>query len=111
MHSPRPYGLLVSNSELTEKDSLFIDHQLKKLSNQKALSNLESIRQVKDLPDGGYVILQDMGGILKAIAYKDAIEDIQYDGTAKPYIPMLFSGVILKARVNRAEGVALKITE
>lgn len=111
MHSPRPYGLLVINSELTEKDSLFIDHQLKKLSNQKALSNLESIRQVKDLPDGGYVILQDMGGILKAIAYKDAIEDIQYDGTAKPYIPMLFSGVILKARVNRDEGVALKITE
>ena len=77
MHSPRPYGLLVVNGKLTENDSLFIDHQLKKLSNQKATSNLDSIRQVKDLPDGGYVILQDMGGILKAIAHKILLKLIQ----------------------------------
>ena len=43
MHSPRPYGLLVVNGKLTENDNSFIDHQLKKLSNQKALSNLDSI--------------------------------------------------------------------
>ena len=112
MHSPRPYGLLVVNGKLSEQDRLFIDHQLKKLSNQKALSNLDSIRQVRDLPDGGYVILQDMAGILKAIAHKEldpyAFEN---DGLAKLYVPMLFSGVITKARVLQNEGVGIKLTE
>ena len=65
MHSPRPYGLLVQGDKLSDRDKLFIDQELKKLTNQKTLSNLDSIRQVKNLPDGGYVVLQDMGGILK----------------------------------------------
>lgn len=112
MHSPRPYGLLVINGELTEKDNLFIDHQLKKLSNQKAISNLENIRQVKDLPDGGYVILQDMGGMLKAIAHKELLlDEFEPDGLAKIYVPMLYSGVITKARIRKEEGVGFKITE
>lgn len=112
MHSPRPYGLLVINGELTEKDSLFIDHQLKKLSNQKAISNIDSIRQVKDLPDGGYVILQDMGGILKAIAHKElSLDEFESDGLAKFYVPMLYSGVITKAKIRKEEGVGFKITE
>lgn len=111
MHSPRPYGLLVVNGKLTENDSFFIDHQLKKLSNQKAISNIDSIRQVKDLPDGGYVILQDMGGILKAIAYKELLDEFELDGLAKVYVPMLFSGVISNSRVRQEDGVGLKITE
>ncbi|WP_291345678.1 MULTISPECIES: hypothetical protein [unclassified Acinetobacter] len=112
MHSPRPYGLLVINGELTEKDNLFIDHQLKKLSNQKAISNLENVRQVKDLPDGGYVILQDMGGMLKAIAHKELLlDEFEPDGLAKIYVPMLYSGVITKARIRKEEGVGFKITE
>lgn len=112
MHSPRPYGLLVINGELTENDNLFIDHQLKKLSNQKVISNLESIRQVKDLPDGGYVILQDMGGMLKAIAHKELLlDEFESDGLAKVYVPMLYSGVITKARIRKEEGVSLKLTE
>lgn len=112
MHSPRPYGLLVVNGKLTENDSSFIDHQLKKLSNQKALSNLDNIRQVKDLPDGGYVILQDMAGILKAIAHKElSLDEFELDGFAKLYVPMLYSGVITKARVRKEDGVAIKVTE
>ncbi|UIZ56286.1 hypothetical protein LZP46_07555 [Acinetobacter sp. SCLZS86] len=112
MRSPRPYGLLVINGELTENDNLFIDHQLKKLSNQKVISNLESIRQVKDLPDGGYVILQDMGGMLKAIAHKELLlDEFESDGLAKVYVPMLYSGVITKARIRKEEGVSLKLTE
>lgn len=112
MHSPRPYGLLVVNGKLTENDSLFIDHQIKKLSNQKAISNLDSIRQVKDLPDGGYVILQDMGGMLKAIVHKElSLDEFESDGLAKVYVPMLYSGVITKARIRKAEGVSFKLTE
>ncbi|MFN3904918.1 MAG: hypothetical protein ACK4KY_02100 [Acinetobacter junii] len=112
MHSPRPYGLQVANGQLSENDKTFIDHQLKKLSNQKDISNLDSIRQVKDLPDGGYVILQDMGGILKAIAYKPlSLDEFELDGFAKLYVPMLYSGVITKARVRKEDGVAIKVTE
>lgn len=112
MYSPRPYGLLVVNGKLSENDSLFIDHQLKKLSNQKATSNLDSIRQVKNLPDGGYVVLQDMGGLLKAIAHKElSLDEFELDGLAKVYIPMLYSGVITKARIRKEEGVRFKLTK
>lgn len=124
MHSPRPYGLQVVNGQLSENDKTFIDHQLKKLSNQKDISELDSIRQVKDLPDGGYVILQDMGGILKAIAYKPLSLDggFEFDGLAKLYVPMLYSGVVTKANVRRptgngmfgddvGEGVGFKFTD
>ena len=118
MHQPRPYGLLVVGGELSSGDELFIDHELKKLTNNQQASQLESIRQVKDLPDGGYVVLQNMGGILKAIAHKPEFPDqFKQDGHAKLYIPMLYSGVITKARVrkpddqNKGEGVGITITE
>lgn len=112
MHSPRPYGLLVLDGELSDRDQLFIDQELKKLTNQKTVSNLDSIRQVKNLPDGGYVILQDMAGILKAIAHKElSFDEFELDGFAKLYIPMLYSGVITKARVRKEDGVGFKITE
>ncbi|ENX02616.1 hypothetical protein F900_01062 [Acinetobacter modestus] len=112
MHSPRPYGLLVLDGELSNQDQLFIDQELKILTNNKSQSNLESIRQVKNLPDGGYVILQDMGGILKAIAYKGMFtQTIQFDGLIKFYVPMLFSGVITHANVRAEQGVGIKLTE
>lgn len=113
MHSPRPYGLLVLNGQLSNSDKNFIDHEIKKLSNNKTVSNLESIRQVKNLPDGGYVILQDMAGLLKAIAHKELkIAEFEPDGLAKLYIPMLYSGVITKS-IPLTEGgkVGVKLTE
>lgn len=112
MHSPRPYGLLVVDGQLSERDRLFIDHEIRKFSNNKALSQLDHIRQVKDLPDGGYVIFQDMGGILKAIAHKELpIDELVPDGYAKLYVPMLYSGVITKANVKLNDGVGILITE
>lgn len=113
MHSPRPYGLLVLDGKLSDRDQLFIDQELKKLTNQKTLSNLDSIRQVKNLPDGGYVILQDMGGILKAIAHKElSFDEFELDGFAKTYVPMLYSGVITKAIVRTEDKkVGIKLTE
>lgn len=113
MHSPKPYGLSVHDGELTDQDESFIDHEIKKLTNTKTVSKLESIKQVKDLPSGGYVILQDMGGILKAIAYKQPLIDnkFDFDGLAKLYVPMFYSGIITKARVMPEEGVGIKITE
>lgn len=114
MHSPRPYGLVVVDGLLSENDKLFIDHEIRKFSNNKTLSQLDHIRQVKDLPDGGYVILQDMGGILKAIAHKELSinNELELDGLAKLYVPMLYSGVITKSIVLTDEGkVGIKLTE
>jgi hypothetical protein len=112
MHQPKPYGLLVLDGKLSDRDQLFIDQELKKLTNQKTVSNLDSIRQVKNLPDGGYVILQDMAGILKAIVHKElSFDEFELDGLAKVYVPMLYSSVITKARVRKEDGVGLKVTE
>ena len=112
MHSPRPYGLLVQGDKLSDRDKLFIDQELKKLTNQKTLSNLDSIRQVKNLPDGGYVVLQDMGGILKAIAFKgNPLDSFIDDGLANIYVPMLYSGLINKVVVRADEGVNINLTE
>ncbi|ENX57658.1 MULTISPECIES: hypothetical protein [Acinetobacter] len=113
MHRPRPYGLLVVGGKLTADDELFIHHEIKKLTNNKEVSNLNAIRQVKDLPNGGYVILQDMGGILKAITHKPStLDQLENDGFAKLFIPMLFSGVITKSIVLTETGkVGLKISE
>lgn len=113
MHSPKPYGLHVVGGTLSSDDELFIHQEIKKLTNNKDVSNLNSIRQVKDLPNGGYVILQDMGGVLKAIAHKE-LQTKEYvpDGFAKLHIPMVFSGVITRAMVLTDGGkVAIKLTE
>lgn len=112
MHSPRPYGVSVYGGELSDQDRSFIDHEIKKLTNNKAASKLDSIKQVKDLPSGGFVILQDMGGILKAMAYKESLIDkFDFNGLAKLYVPMFYSGVITKSIVLPDDGVGIKITE
>lgn len=113
MHSPKPYGLHVIGGRLSSDDELFIQHEIKKLTNSKDVSNLNAIRQVKDLPSGGYVILQDMVGILKAITHKQStIDQLDNDGIAKLYVPMLFSGAITKSIVLADIGkVEIKITE
>ena len=117
MHAAKTYGLFVVGGNLSSADQSFIDHEIKKLTNNKDASQLMSLRLVKDLPDGGYVVLQDMGGILKAIATKGFDNTYKPNGFATLYIPMLFSGVINKARVrkpddqNKGEGVGITITE
>ena len=70
MHAPRPYGLFVDGGELTERDKTFISHQMRKLTNTIQTEEVTNYRHEYELPDGGYVIVQDMGGIFKAIARK-----------------------------------------
>lgn len=114
MHAPRPYGLAVEGGELSEEDRLFIDHEIRKLSNVKATSNLDQLKLVKELPDGGFVVLRDMGGILKAVAHKEQVIDdkFEFDGLAKLYVPMLYSGVITNAIVLTEGGkVGIKLSE
>lgn len=112
MHSPRPYALAVEGGELTDQDRLFIDHIATKVTNFKEVSALKNIKYTRALPDGGVVIVYDMAGIFKAIAYKEIYkENDYYDGFAPMEIPMLYSGVVVSARSIKRNGVSLTLTE
>lgn len=112
MHQPRPYGLHAIGKPLTEKDEAFIASIAKRITNLKDLSKVDSLKMVYDLPDGGYVIVQDMGDNFRVIAHKPIHgKDPIFDGVETDYIPMLFSGVITKAVVAEDEPVKLRLTE
>lgn len=112
MHQPRPYGLHVIGLPLTDKDESFISSVAMRISNLKELSGIDSMKMVYDLPDGGYVIVQDMGGNFRVIAHKPRPNKvITFDGLARDYIPMLYSGVVTKPIVYEYEPVGLRLTE
>lgn len=113
MHQARPYGLLITDDSPSERDLLFIDQFARQLTNIKDLSELDHLRLYKNLPDGGYVVAQDMGGNFRLIVCKKQQQPYDFvdDGLAKSYIPMLFSGVIDKALVQYDEGVELRLSK
>lgn len=110
MYSPRPYGISVKNGELTAQDKVYIDAVVRRFSNFKETSNLASLRNCYDLPDGGGLIVQDMGGVLRVIADKNPIKNTLADEPNKEvYIPMLFCGGINNTHVSNGK-VQLKIS-
>lgn len=114
MASPRPYGLHVISGVLTDNDINFIASVIHRFLTFKEASQLENLKSTYDLPDGGYFIVQDMGGIFRVIA--DKLEQrkfhFQDDGLVKMYIPMFFSGVVEKATLRReGELVEIKLTQ
>lgn len=112
MHDPRPYGLFSRGAELTADDISFIDQCCRKVSNFKQLSNLESIKYTRDLPNGGFVIVQDAGGVFRALAYKPVeIEESQVGtGVVQFTMPMLFSGAIDQAVARNGNGLEIHLT-
>ena len=95
MYSPKHYGLSVKNGELTELDKTYIDTTIRCFSNFKDTANLASLRKQYDLPDGGQLIVQNMGGVLRAIVDKKPIRNTLTDSKEDNfYIPMLFCGCI-----------------
>lgn len=112
MVSPKPYGLHVKNGELTQRDMQFISSIIHRFLSYKHGAELENLKLVYDLPDGGYFIIQEQADIFRVIADKKLSEhQIIRDGLVKMYIPMFFSGVILKSVIRGEEKVQLKITE
>lgn len=113
MHAPRPFGLAVYGGQLTADDLAFIDSIAKRLTNIKTTGELTSLKLVYDLPDGGSVVVSDMGGIFRAVATKSVVptKPIQADYMATADVPMLFSGIITKAVVRADEGVEIAITD
>ena len=116
MHQPRPYGLAVYGGELSERDGATIDVLARRLTNRKHLSEGVGggLRNVRQLPDGGYVVMQDMGGVFRAIVHKPQEplwQPAVTDGTAREYIPMLFSGSVTRHQLRDGEGCGLRLTE
>lgn len=112
MHQGKPYGLHVIGGKLTSRDEAFISVTAKRFSNLKDLASIDSARMVYDLPDGGYIVVQDMGGNFRVIAHKsDKSLPTIVDGMATDYIPMMYSGVILNAIPFETDGVEIRLTE
>lgn len=113
MYQPLPHGLSAVGGAPTEEDSAAVELLARRLTNLKQLSGLDSMRMVRQLPSGGYVIAQNMGGVFRAITHNPLppAQPEPFDGIAKDYIPMLFSGVITKEAVKEGEGVGIKLTE
>ncbi len=112
MHQPLPHGSLAVGGAPTEKDVAALELLARRLTNLRQLSGVPSLRMVRTLPDGGYVIAQNMGGTFRVITHKPLTDQQQEsDGLADICIPMLFSGVVTKAVVERNEGVQLNLTE
>ena len=114
MHAPRPYGLSNRGAQPTGEDLAFIDNLVRRLSNLKEVSGLPSVKMIRELPDGGLVIVHDAGGILRAVTDKPPVTRTTYQlsGFAEGYLPMLFCGVITKAvyALDRDKGIGLRLT-
>lgn len=111
MHQPRPYGLHAIGLPLTDKDEAFISSVAARITNLKKLSGVDGMKMVYDLPDGGYVIVQDMGGNFRVITHKPtATEEVIFDGLANDYIPMLYSGVINNSIAYEGKGIEINFT-
>lgn len=112
MHQPRPHGLHAVGGEPSSDDAAAIELLARRLTNLKTLSGVESLRMVRALPDGGYVIAQDAGGAFRCIVHKPPpIPAPEFDGVAIDYIPMLFSGVVTDAVLWPGEGLGMQLTE
>lgn len=112
MHEKSPFGLFVRGGELTDDDLDFIHHFASKVLNFKQLSDLESIKYTRELPNGGVALFIHAGGTFRVIVFKSTEQKAERStGIAPSKIPMLFSGVITRAVVSRGQGVELTLTD
>lgn len=115
MASPRPYGLLNKGIEPTGRDISFIDNLVLRVQTLKEVGNLPSVSLTRTLPDGGVVLVRDMGGNLRVITDKPEVSEsyqIIHTGFAHGYVPSFYSGVVLEAIVPKDNPfVSIRITE
>ena len=111
MHQPRPHGTF---GAATEEDAAAAELLVRRLTNLKTVSGLDSLKMARTLPSGAIAIAQDAGGVLRVIIQQPLVqerEQVESDGLAKNYIPMLFSGSIDNGRVRHGGAIAIKLTE
>lgn len=113
MHQGKPYGLHVVGKPLTEKDEAFVSATALRFTNLKSVSNIDTLKMVYELPDGGSFIIQDAGGNFRVIAHKPIIDQEQpkFDGLARSTVPMLFSGAIVgNAILREDQGLSMNLS-
>jgi len=116
-NTPKPHGAFQLGAPASEEEVGVAAHLLKKVQAIREAGDLPSHKMVRDLPGGGQVIAQDMGGIVKTIIMKPEqqqlepieppIEELEFDRLS---IPMLYSGRILTASVKGDAGVRVHLT-
>ena len=115
MFSAKPYNIsVIGEGELTGNDMDYIRAMVPKFTDYRTSNNLDHHRQYYDLPDGGYFVVQDMGGIFKVLASKDPDNRniLRFDGYAIPnYVPMLFSGDVSIAGQIPGDPIPLTISQ
>lgn len=111
MHQPRPHGTF---GAANEEDAAAAELLVRRLTNLKGVSGLDSLKMARTLPSGAMAIAVDMGGVLRVIIQQPVAperEQVGSDGLAKNYIPMLFSGAIDSGRARIGGGIKIKLTE
>lgn len=115
MHEPRPFGRAWYGAEPTHRDRALIDNRARQLTNLMELSGVDSLRMTFALPDGGHAVVQNMGGVFRAWAFKEAEDDEDADryedALGKAYVPTLFSGVVTDAMPRDGAGVEVRLTQ
>ena len=112
MHQPRPHGTFGADAA-TEEDAAAAELLARRLTNFKTVSGLDSLKMTRTLPSGAMAIAVDMGGVLRVIIQQrnePELPEVETDGMAKSYIPMLFCGSISNGVVRGGEGVRIKLT-
>lgn len=113
-HEPKPHGAFQEGDPASEEEVGVAAHLLRRLQAVKAAGNLPAHKMTRSLPDGGYVIAQDMGGLVKTFIVKDPLTDqlppeIDF-GFAQYDIPMLYSGHVVEPKPKDGEKVRIKLT-
>lgn len=109
----KSYGLFVKNDEPTKRDLDFIAAVVHRFSTYKAEADINALKQVHDLPDGGTILIQDAADIFRVIVDKQSKKEYQLEknGYVKPYIPMFYSGVITRSAIRDGQKVTIKLTK
>ena len=112
MHQARPFGQAVYGEPLTSADEAVVTQLARRLTNLRGAGALSSLKLVRELPDGGFVIAVDMGGTFRVMSFKPPPEpEPPSPRFPKDYAPMLFSGAVTRALVREGEGVDLTLSE
>lgn len=112
MHAPLPYGRFAEQAELSRDDAAAVELMMRRATNFKELSGLDSLKRVVTLPSGRQAAAILMGGVRRAVVFEPHERpEHPFDGVARTEIPMLFSGAILNAMVEEGEGVGIRLTE
>lgn len=115
-HEPKPHGAFQEGGPASDEDAGVAAHLVKRLQAVKTAGGLQSHKMVRNLPSGGYVIAQDMGGLVKTFVVKPPTEPPQdeinpYAGVAKIDIPILYSGRVVTPIVRGTAPVKVHLTD